>query len=306
MSASRSRAGFTLIELLVVIALVATLIALLLPAVQQARESARQTECRNHLKQFGLALHDYHNVHRTFPPSSTSDVEQGGWIGNPQARHLHSWCEFVLPQLDQATLFNQVDFRVSSFHPNNQPVATTKLPVFRCPSFNGPVRSGQRNYTRFGDFALSNYVAMGSTSVGVIYGGNSGLFAPDGCLYPLSSTAMRSITDGLSNTILLVETREEEYAAWTDGGVMAVVALRYDDGNSPTYAGTELALNHTPYFDYDNPHVLWGPSSRHAGGAFHLFGDGSVHFVSQHVARAVYAGLTTRAGMEPYGADSIR
>jgi prepilin-type N-terminal cleavage/methylation domain-containing protein len=305
MSTSRARAGFTLIELLVVIAIVAVLAALLMPAVQQARESARRTQCANNLKQFGLALHSYHDAHRRFPPSSTSDVEQGGWIGNPLARHLHSWCAFVLPQLDQGTLYNQLNFNVSSFHPNNRAVAETTLPVFHCPSFTGPTFSPDENYTRFGNFALANYVAMGATSVGAIYGGNSGLFVPDGVIYPLSSVSARDISDGLSNTLLLVETREQHQAAWTDGGVMAVVALSYDEANSPTYAGLEIALNHTPYFEYLNIKADWGPSSQHHGGAFHLFGDGDVRFLSQHISRSVYVAITTRYGGEPNAADAI-
>ncbi len=86
---------------------------------------------------------------------------------------------------------------------------------------------------------------------------------------------------------------------------MAVVAMRFDAANSPTYAGAEIALNYTPYFDYPTPHVLWGPSSLHSGGANHLFADGSVRFVSQYIARSVYRAITTRAGGEPNAAESL-
>src|SRR6187399_915065 len=105
-----SRKAFTLIELLVVIAIIAILIALLLPAVQQARESARRTQCKNNLKQFGLALHNYHDTHNTFP---------GGVVGNAHeiGVGLSSWVgwsgvSMLLPFVDQAPLYSTLDFNV--------------------------------------------------------------------------------------------------------------------------------------------------------------------------------------------------
>jgi prepilin-type N-terminal cleavage/methylation domain-containing protein len=216
----RTRRGFTLIELLVVMAVIATLIALLLPALQQVRESARLTQCRNNLKQFGLALHSYHDAHGVFPPSSTNDVEQGGWIGDPLRRHLHSWSHLILPQLDQGPLYEQMDFKVSAFHPRNHAVAATQLAVFRCPSYAGPTVSASENYTRFAaDYAITNYVAIGATTPGHLYGQNTGLFRPDGVLHPLGSYHTEEIEDGLSNTLFLSETREDRRrsartAAW--------------------------------------------------------------------------------------------
>jgi prepilin-type N-terminal cleavage/methylation domain-containing protein len=302
----RRRIGFTLIELLVVIAIVAVLVALLMPAVQQARESARRTQCLNNLKQLGLALHSYHDAQQVFPPSSTNDVEQGGWIGSPESRHLHSWCHMILPGLDQASLHQQLNFNLSSFHPANLPVGETQLAVFRCPTYSGAVTSPDANYTRLGKYAITNYVAMGSTAVGVLYGQNSGLFQPNGVIYPLSSTNARGVSDGLSNTLLLVETREQRNAVRSDGGVMAVVALQYDEQNSPTYAGPGIALNHSPYFDYLNITCLWGPSSQHTSGANHLFGDGAARFLSQHISRSVYVAITTRYGGEPNAQDAVQ
>jgi prepilin-type N-terminal cleavage/methylation domain-containing protein len=300
------RRGFTLIELLVVIAIIAILIALLLPAVQQAREAARRTQCRNNLKQLGLALHNYLDTHRVFPPSNTSDVEQGGWIGNPLSRHIHSWTSHLLPYLDQSPLYQRIDFNVSSLHPNNLPAGATQLAALKCPSYTGPAVSADPNYTRYApNYALTNYVAMGATTAGHLYGGNTGLFVPDGFMYPLSKTSSRDITDGLSNTIAVAETREERHAAWIDGGTAAVMSMRYDAGNSPTYAGPQIALNYTPYFDYANPRALWGPSSRHVGGAHHLFGDGGVRFISENVATIVYRGVTTRSGGEVQASEAL-
>lgn len=291
--------GFTLIELLVSIAIIGVLVAILLPAVQQAREAARMSSCRNNLKQIGLALHNYHDTHRVFPPSNTNDVEQGGWISDPQSRHIHSWSSMILPQLEKTNLHNLIDYNLSSMHTNNLPAARTIIPEYRCPSYSGVDYSTGDAYTRFSnEYAIQNYLAMGSSTVGHIYGQNTGLFEPDGSIYPLSSTGSEDITDGLSNTILIVESREQESSVWIDGGVAAVVARPYDVGNSPTYARPEISLNYTPYFDYSTPYSEYGPSSQHSGGAFHLYADGSVHFISENISSDVYVAATTRAGGE--------
>src|SRR5271156_3765992 len=108
----QSRMGFTLIELLVVISIIATLAALILPAVQQAREAARRTTCRNNLKQIGLALHNYESAFGTFPCGSTSIIDYGVWSSTPSQYHLHSWTSLILPNLDQANLYNQVNYNV--------------------------------------------------------------------------------------------------------------------------------------------------------------------------------------------------
>src|SRR4026208_1354378 len=99
---SVTRSGFTLIELLVVIAIIAILIALLLPAVQQAREAARRSQCKNNLKQLGLALHSYHDSIMRLPYSSGTNV----------ANNRHVWTEFLLPYVDQAPLFKQINFKI--------------------------------------------------------------------------------------------------------------------------------------------------------------------------------------------------
>ncbi len=101
------RRGFTLIELLVVIAIIAILIALLLPAVQQAREAARRTQCKNNLKQLGLALHNYLDVHQLFPPGSVGGVPAAN-LADYNQDYAWNWSTFILPQIDQANLFNQL------------------------------------------------------------------------------------------------------------------------------------------------------------------------------------------------------
>ena len=297
---SRNRSGFTLIELLVVIAIVALLLALVLPAVQRARESARQTGCRNNLKQIGLALHNYHSAHGLFPPSSTSDVEQGGWIAFPEKRHIHSWSAMILPYVDQGILQDQIDFNLSSMAPVNVLVAEQMPATYRCPSYSGAAYSLDDNYTRFSDrCGITNYAAMGSTDVGHIYGQNSGLLVPNGIMYPLSSTRLDRITDGSGNTMLVCETRESRMMVWTDGGTAALVARPYDEGNPPTYAANRISLNDRPYFTYDNPSSEYGPSSMHPNGGMHLLADGSVRFISENISERTYTSLATPDGREP-------
>ena len=165
------RPGFTLVELLVVITIIGILIALLLPAVQMARATAQRTSCSNNMRQIGLALHNYESTYRVLPPSSTSNVEQGGWITQPQREHIHSWLSLILPQLEAGNLADRINYNVSSLDLVNLPVSSRVFPIYRCPSYAGVDYSAERHYLRFsGRFAIGNYVAMGASDVGHIYG----------------------------------------------------------------------------------------------------------------------------------------
>ena len=296
-----NRRGFTLIELLVVIAIIAILVALLLPAVQQARESARRTACRNSLKQIGLALHNYEGAFRVFPPGSTSAIDYGVWSSNPAEYHLHSWASLILPNLDQAGVYNQVNYNVSALDPINYLTASQRINAYRCASFMGGDFSKEPLYTRLSPtFAIRNYVAMGATTVGKLWK------EPDGVFYGGSRTRVDDIDDGLSSTLFVAETRDQNASVWIDGGTASLTSRRYDDSNPPSYAADQISLNAYPYYESAGQGVdcLWGPSSFHTGGGHHLFGDGSVRFISQHISFTVYDCLTSRADGIPVPSNS--
>jgi len=292
------RVAFTLVELLVVIAIIGILIALLLPAVQAAREAARRMSCTNNLKQIGLALHNYADTHKAFPPSDTNVFESIEFIGDPRQRHLHCWRSLVLPFAEQATLHDIIDFNVSALDAANIAAAAQMPDFYRCPSYAGAEYSQNNHYTQYStQYAIANYAAIGASDVGHIWAQVSG-YKPDGSIYPLSETRPADVTDGLSHTMFVVETREEEFMVWLDGRTASMVASRYDVTNPPSYATSGTSLNYEPYFDYSNPRINWGPSSFHPGGATHMMGDGSIHFITETIDWQVYVALSTRAGGE--------
>lgn len=305
----RPKQGFTLIELLVVIAIIAILIALLLPAVQQAREAARRTQCKNNLKQMGLALHNYESTFGLFPPSSTSGFNTGAWAWDSTKSanrdptvHLHSFASLILPYLDGANLFNKINYNISSLDTANRDVASAVISSYICPSYTGGTFSkdavwtaGNLNYERF---AIRNYVALGAVNVMELSGQAS--FPARGIMYPQSRTRFRDITDGTSNTILLAESKEENASVWIDGSAATICARWANPMAGPPYAGSTVSINYTVYYPaaLGGVQQTWGPSSQHTGGAHHLLADASVQFLSQNLDVNVYDALTTRNGGE--------
>lgn len=224
---TRLKRGFTLIELLVVIAIIAVLIALLLPAVQQAREAARKTQCKNNLKQMGLALMNYESTHKVFPPAR---LDLSGLSYVPGGFYQSSWTTMSLPYFDQAPLYQNFNFNLTWSDPSNLGVTTTKLSVFMCPSapptrnVPGPtVKDGVGNfYPTATPYGFCDYGSM--NAVRACYFLSNGLPVPsmtiatntatpasaskyewDGGLKKGAATPISAITDGTSNTMMCVE-----------------------------------------------------------------------------------------------------
>jgi prepilin-type N-terminal cleavage/methylation domain-containing protein len=294
-AASSRPLGFTLIELLVVIAIIAVLIALLLPAVQQAREAARRSQCKNNLKQIGVALHNYHDVHNFFPPAKIwgNETQCQSWVrGNSM-----SWRVMILPYVDQAPLYNQMNFsewiqcRVLS--PSTIASAKTKvLPAYICPS--DPTKAISSANT-----AGANYAAMASAA-STYHGSNQG-----GLPYTAARTA--DFSDGLSNTVMVAEVfRGKSFYNLGGASDQTGNRCRYwmeesgwcgaDGSASPNYPlRDEVDWND----EMTNGQTGRRPaSSAHAGGVHALFGDGAVHFVSSNVDLTIWAATCSKAGNE--------
>lgn len=300
MSNRPARRGFTLIELLVVIAIIAILIALLLPAVQQAREAARRTQCKNNLKQFGLALHNYHDTHNAFP---------SGWIGvNPASPTVANfegvsgfgWGAMILPMLDQAPLYNRINFSLSILDPANLPVHEVVLPAFRCPSDTGPERweiGEEANPSNIlARLPIANYVASFGTEApeDICVGGSfpDAQCRGDGAMYHNSATRLRDFSDGASNSLLVGERKTDVQLGWYSTWVGSV-----PEGEEAPMRVVGVT-DHTP--NHPAQH-LDDFSSRHVGGAQFLFGDGRVQFISENIDDSIYKGLATRSGGEVLG-----
>ncbi len=305
-SGSHRPAGFTLIELLVVIAIIAVLVALLLPAVQQAREAARRAQCKNNLKQIGLALHNYHDVYNVLPP---------GWIGvdtsrrppraNPNAGPGWGWASMILPMLDQQTLFEKCDFNRPVYDANdptvNQLARSTVLNVFRCPSDSSPdqwtVRDASgstvtslptANYV--GSFGLADLEACAQCS-GACTACRGGKTTESGLFFLNSSVRFRDVQDGLSNTLMGGERKTNETDRWYTTWVGVV------SEDDPAFRFGRV-LAHAWHVPNDPDTHFEDFSSTHSGGAQFLFGDGRVRFITESIDHGVFRALATRMGGE--------
>ncbi|HWL11003.1 MAG TPA: DUF1559 domain-containing protein [Planctomicrobium sp.] len=287
--------GFTLIELLVVIAIIAILVALLLPAVQQAREAARRSQCRNNLKQIGLALHNYHEIFGSFPigyqvaPDSTGS----GW----------NWQRGILPQLDQGPLSEQLDVRYKPFGnlSSSQVIAAvaTSLSVFSCPTDVKPktislFSSGNDGYVEH--IATSSYAGV----YGAFGGGqqpceNDGLANPRpnmnqrGVFAVNICRKIRDVTDGTSNTTAVSEVTWEVsqnqvlYGAVGQGG-SANCRTPDPQGNERFPPWRFFRVHRVKLNGPANANQpRFGFHSLHTGGAHFLLLDGSVRFISENI-----------------------
>ncbi len=304
---SKGRRGFTLIELLVVIAIIAILVALLLPAVQQAREAARRSSCKNNLKQLGLAIHNYHDTFSTFPPGYVQQFS----AGTTEAASFWGWQTYLFPQMEQSALFDVLNVGDSQL-----PQAITAVlnqmdePIgaLKCPSDSGPNVNNRTQISNAApalqSLATTNYIGSNSsfgnpavnsatmtTDVFFETGANA-----NGCFWQNSKVQFRDITDGTSNTILVGErswemnnpggTKRQCNAGVVYGAnsgetrnlraLFASGRVSINDGNSVFTQGPPVAPNTSDNCQY-------GYSSLHTGGAQFLLADGSIRFISENI-----------------------
>jgi prepilin-type N-terminal cleavage/methylation domain-containing protein/prepilin-type processing-associated H-X9-DG protein len=327
MAARPKRAiGFTLIELLVVIAIIAILIALLLPAVQQARESARRTQCKNNLKQLGLAAHNYLDVHFVLPMGVQAGCDSNECSRSPRPHPSLSrvdddglgWGYMLLPMLEQGNLYDQIDTSLRSVRMGLVgpfqayftatgtiiPGGETPLAVFRCPS--STVRATKLNTDGSGTadgvgYATSDYFGNNGSDLTDADGGNSD--QRDGVFFKME--------DHLTNN------DDPAQRPWATRGPAPTIRIRdFTDGTSNT-----LIIGEGSYFNEDQDQGTWigdtgddecvlrkaSPDSVinttldddaffsfHTGGVQFSFADGSVHFISENISTDVYMRLGAR------------
>lgn len=292
----KRRNGFTLVELLVVIAIIGVLMALLLPAVQAAREAARATQCKNNVRQIGLALHNHHDTHERLPPGWSGDQPEGtpGW----------GWMVSILPQMEQGPLHDNVLKRnLPIADPANQQAREHIVPLFLCASDPNPKRftlatGGEEHgheeeeegevHHHSVDEGTPMFVVSRSNYIGV-FGTNEVEDEPangNGSFYFLSNTRFADITDGLSNTLLVGE-RGARFGGSMWQGVVpeANEAMVRNVG-----VGDHTPNHHDHHFD--------DFTSYHPSGVHFLLGDGSVRRIDDSIDHAVYQGLITRGGGE--------
>jgi prepilin-type N-terminal cleavage/methylation domain-containing protein/prepilin-type processing-associated H-X9-DG protein len=267
-----SRRAFTLIELLVVIAIVGILIGLLLPAVQRVRESAARTQCQNNLKQMGLACHSYHDSQGGFPPGYLATVPY------PDTASGWGWGAFLLPYLEQAPLYAQLNFNLPL---EKQAGIQTVLKVFLCPSDQPPLSPfavSDATLTTVAVAAPSSYAATVGSDASEIDD-----LTGNGVFYRNSKTRISDITDGTSQTVMIGD------RAWSDTqGIWAGApsgAITRPGPRNPWQLATApaqgLVLVHNNWINIrtDADGGLDDFSSNHIGGVNLLFADGSVRFM---------------------------
>jgi prepilin-type N-terminal cleavage/methylation domain-containing protein len=309
--------GFTLIELLVVIAIIAILIALLLPAVQQAREAARRTQCKNNMKQIGLALHNYESTSSCFPSGSNSPWDR-----------VPNWRLHIFPYLEQANLYARMDFNVS-FNGNVSTVNTTaltdnKIATYMCPSSpleTNPTNAVGTTYNNNLRTQVPMYVGISGSTPDVAartvgsasnYGG---FYTNNGMLLHNQQTRIRDAVDGTSNVMMVAEqsgrvgtrdVRSGYYGGYTGTTFGAPVSASVPNGADSWSTGltsVQYRINSpTLAAGSDDP---WDPNtiinSFHVGGIHGLMGDGSVRFISENIDMTLLRNICSREDGVPVG-----
>ena len=281
------RRAFTLIELLVVIAIIAVLIALLLPAVQQAREAARRSQCKNNLKQLGIAMHNYHDTFGTFPMGVFN------YQSVPTDNRL-CFFQSILPYVDQAPMSNLVNFNTGSYvsFVATNSLIFTKVPVFMCPTDPNGGNLGSLPQPR--GFHANYLPVQGSTAF-------TSPYASNGMFFTISSVRIRDITDGTTNTAMMAEllnspddatVYQRRGQVWESYDGNTLISTLYPPNTTITDViptGCKDSQR-APCTTSGNP--VLSARSMHTGGAHTVLADGSVKFVSNNINTLIwnYAG----------------
>ncbi len=274
--------GFTLIELLVVIAIIAILVALLLPAVQQAREAARRIQCKNNLKQIGLAFHNYHDVYKMFPDGGNDarGTTPGTFAGNScndccnaNSRAHWNWMYQILPQIEQSNLFNEPDDNV---------IYRTGVATFNCPSRRAP--------GVYGSSAKADYAGNAGDGLTAY----NGAMNRRGC-YTARPVRMADLLDGTSNTLLVAEKQTNPLNFGGSGGDNEPWVNSGWDQDQVRVGGPATH----PMSDYDHPSeppTHWSSrfGSIHSGVFQGVLGDGSVRTMSFNLDAEVFRRICVR------------
>ncbi len=304
----RMRDGFTLIELLVVIAIIAILIALLLPAVQQAREAARRTQCRNNLKQIGLALHNYHDVHNVFPPSEIHTFAFLNRNNNDWGNSTGTWPIFLFPFTDQAPVYSTLNLEARYDSGRNLTAIQKKYPFLICPS--NPV-GDKKTGGNFNSHIIHYFAVWGAGDSGGGRArqnwaiGDTRNLDLRGIMYYNGNSSTANVTDGTSNTLIHMEVRGyRPQAVNLPGNPSSSDAGRGMRWEVST--GTNLQpINGVDGSSSSNcPGCRWeNASSFHTGGAFGLLSDGAVKFVSENIDSNTYRLLGAMTDGNPVSLD---
>jgi prepilin-type N-terminal cleavage/methylation domain-containing protein/prepilin-type processing-associated H-X9-DG protein len=292
-SPNMRRAAFTLVELLVVIAIIGILVALLLPAVQAAREAARRTSCGNNFRQVGLAMHNYADAKKTFPPGIL--LWPYGSCAGPSGAAGYSgwgWGTFVLPYMEETLVYEQINFKLPSptTGPNFRATANI-IQSYLCPSdpqgaeLTFMTNGGTNGTHPDEDCGRTNMAGVADSSDWTCDGATA-TATGDGTLFNKSHVRFKDIVDGTSKTLLV-------------GEVIGIGPQTYQGFSWVTWdvLHTDNGINTAVY---QRPANVWiveemSFSSFHPGGCYFAFADGSVHFITESVSQSVLEALTTRA-----------